>query len=159
MREETKNILNSVGLLIFSTFAYFGVKQIPVNGTQKTEADLFPKIILGIIVFLTLILLINNIIKLRIQKKETQKFSFKKIIKENKKIIWTFVIFGSYVYLLDKLGYFVSSIPFLLILYFVLTTTKRRIWTGLFGAIAITFIMFLIFEKGLSVYLPKGLFL
>ena len=152
MREETKNILNSVGLLIFSTFAYFGVKQIPVNGTQKTEADLFPKIILGIIVFLTLILLINNIIKLRIQKKETQKFSFKKII-------WTFVIFGSYVYLLDKLGYFVSSIPFLLILYFVLTTTKRRIWTGLFGAIAITFIMFLIFEKGLSVYLPKGLFL
>jgi len=159
MRTEIKDVINSIGLLIFSVVAYIGINQIPIRGSQKTEADFFPKIIIGVIVFLTLLLLIINIVKWIANKKEYEKTSFKKIIKENKKVILSFVIFGAYVFLLDKIGYFVSSILFLFILYLMLATTKRRIWLGLLGAIAITFIMFVIFEQGLSVYLPTGLFL
>ena len=157
VKTAKRDAINALVVILFCGVAYSGVLQIPVRGAAKTEADFFPKIIIGLLLFLALCLLINAIytmVKHRADVRE--KTNWKALIKDNRKVMITFLIFGAYILLLQEVGYFISSFVFLLTLYLFLMPGKKRYITAVVGSVLITVVLFLIFQYGLSVYLPKG---
>lgn len=156
MNKAKRDMFNSIGLLLFCCFAFYGSTQIPIREMGNTEADFFPIIVIGVISFLSICLLISSIYKMIKNKDSKTKTSIKEMFQENKKIIWTFFIFASYVFLLKIIGYFLSSVIFLILLYILLAPNRRKLWLVSLGAAAITFVLFVIFQNGLSVFLPTG---
>jgi len=152
-----RDLINSIILVAFCCYAYYGATLIPDRSYGKTGADFFPKIVIGIVAFLSICLLIHSIYRMTREKESKITVSPKNLFQENKKVILTFVIFGLYIVLLEYIGYFVSSVLFLLALYYLLASKKQKIWVVLLGAVALTYLLYLIFQKALSVFLPAGL--
>lgn len=157
MKTAKRDAINAVVVMMFCGLAYYGTLQIPVRGAAKTEADFFPKIIIGLLLFLAICLLTHAIYTMMKHRQDEQaKTDWKALLKDNRKVIITFLIFGVYILLLQEVGYFISSIAFLFALYLFLTPGRKRYITGIVGSVLITVILFLIFQYGLSVYLPEG---
>ncbi|HLS07704.1 tripartite tricarboxylate transporter TctB family protein [Lentibacillus sp.] len=158
MIRAKRDLLNAVAILIFSTFAYYGSSLITEKNLGKTEADLFPNIVIGVVAFLGLCLLVNSIYRMVREGEFKSGINFEKMFYENKKVILTFVLFGLYVFLLGYIGYFLSSILFLNLLYHVLADNKQNLWAVLLGSIVLTAILYFVFQGALSVFLPTGVF-
>lgn len=160
MIKAKRDILNSIILLLFCGLAYYGASQIPIRSLGKTEADFFPKIIIGIVALLSVILLVQSFIRLNKEKDSKLNLSIRHLIKENYKVILTFALFGIYVFALNTLGYFISSILFLYAIYYLLAPHKKmkHQWAVLLGIVSFTLLLLVIFQQFLSVFLPRGIF-
>jgi putative tricarboxylic transport membrane protein len=158
MVKAKRDLINAVMILVFCGFAYYGSSLISERNLGKTEADFFPNIIIIVISFLSVCLLINSIYRMKKEKDSRVNVSPKRLFHENKKIILTFVLFAAYVFLLGYIGYFLSSILFLLSLYLVLANNKQKLWIVSLGFIALTVLLYLVFQHALSVFLPTGVF-
>ncbi|MDC3412077.1 tripartite tricarboxylate transporter TctB family protein [Aquibacillus sp. 3ASR75-11] len=158
MVKAKRDLINSVVILAFSGFAYYGSSLISERNLGKTEADFFPNIMIGVIAFLSLCLLANSIVRMKKEKDSHLNISIRKLLQENKKVILTFILFGLYVLLLGYIGYFPSSILFLITLYLVLATNKQKMWIVCLGFIALTLVLYIVFQNALSVFLPTGVF-
>ncbi|WP_172372328.1 tripartite tricarboxylate transporter TctB family protein [Sporosarcina jiandibaonis] len=159
MREARKDLVNSLIIVAFCGIAYSGILEIPVRGAAKTEADFFPKIIVGLLFVLAIFLLVKSIYGMIKQEKRDNKkerVDWQRLFKENSKVIYTFAIFSVYIFLLQGIGYFISSVIFLFALYLILMPGKKRYITGIIGSVLITVLLFVVFRYGLSVYLPEG---
>lgn len=159
MREAKKDLLNSIIIVAFCGVAYTGILEIPIRGAAKTEADFFPKIIIGLIFILAISLLSKSIygmIKQRNNESKKERVNWQRLFKDNSKVIYTFAIFSTYIFLLQGVGYFISSVIFLFALYLILMPGKKRYTTGIIGSLLITVLLFIVFRYGLSVYLPEG---
>jgi len=158
MTKTARDFINAIIILLFCGGAYYGALMIPQRGLGKTEADLFPKIMIAIVAFLGLCLLVQSLIRMKNENGFKINISFRTLYKDNKKVIWTFLIFAAYVFALNILDYFVSSILFLMSLYMLIAEKRQKIWIVLLGVIVFTAILYIIFQQALSVFLPKGLF-
>lgn len=160
MQAAKRDLMNSLVVMLFCGFAYYGASQIPIRGAAKTEADFFPKIIIGLLLFLSICLLINAAYTMwksrSVSHGVAKKTDWKQAFVENRKVIITFLTFGVYIFLLQEIGYFISSILFLFVLYLLLMPGKKRYVAGLVGSVLITVLLFIVFQYGLSVYLPEG---
>lgn len=156
MVKAKRDLINAVVILIFCGFAYYGSSLITDRNLGKTEADFFPNIVIGILVFLSLCLLVNSVYRMKQEDDSKLNLSFKMVLRENKKVILTFILFGLYVFLLGYIGYFVSSILFMITLYLVLADNKQRLWVVLLGFSALTLVLYFVFQNALSVFLPTG---
>lgn len=157
MIKAKRDLVNSIILLAFCSLAYYGALVIPDRSYGKTGADFFPKIVIGIVAFLSICLLIQSIIRVTKEKESKMTVSPKLLFRENRKVIFTFVIFGIYILLLEYIGYFISSVLFMIALYYLLAVKKQKIWVVLLGTVALTYLLYLIFQKALSVFLPAGM--
>ncbi|MBP1948315.1 tripartite tricarboxylate transporter TctB family protein [Virgibacillus litoralis] len=156
MLKAKRDLINAVVILIFCGFAYYGSSLITDRNLGKTEADLFPNIVIGILTLLSLCLLVNSIYRMKQEDDSKLNFSLKMVLRENKKVILTFVLFGLYVFLLSYIGYFVSSILFMISLYFVLANNKQKLWAVFLGFTVFTTVLYFVFQNALSVFLPTG---
>lgn len=157
MVSAKRDLINAILLLIFSGIAYLGTTQLPIQNGGVAEADLFPNIVISILVILSICLFIQGISRLK-KEKGKQGISIFKMIIQNKKIIYTFGLFSIYILLLPYLGYFISSVLFLNGLYMVLTPSRKRLWLVILFMIGLVYLLYLVFQQFLSVYLPSGIF-
>ncbi|ASK62160.1 hypothetical protein CFK37_08275 [Virgibacillus phasianinus] len=156
MIKAKRDIINALVILALCVFAYYGSSLISVRNLGKTEASFFPNIVIAVLAFLGICLLVNSIYRMAREKNSKFDVSFKELLQENKKVIFTFAIFGVYVFLFSFIGYFVSTILFLAALYLLLSSNKQKLWVVLIGMVAFTFILYFIFNNALSVFLPSG---
>ncbi|UOQ92270.1 tripartite tricarboxylate transporter TctB family protein [Halobacillus shinanisalinarum] len=156
MVSTKRDLINALLLLFFCCFAYYESSLISERNLGKTEADFFPNIVIIVLAILSLCLLVKSIYGMVRAKDYHFKFSFRNLLQENKKVILTFAIFGLYVLLLDYIGYFLSSILFLFTLYLLLSNNKQKLWAVLLGMVAFTLVLYVVFQNGLSVFLPTG---
>ncbi|MFD1337236.1 tripartite tricarboxylate transporter TctB family protein [Oceanobacillus iheyensis] len=156
MISAKRDLLNAILLLAFSGLAYLGSTQIPIQGFGKTEANFFPNIIIAVLVFLSVCLLTQSIYRFTKESK-SEKVSIRSAIRSNKKVIITFGLFAAYVFILPYAGYFIASILFLIGLYTVLAPNKNKIVLVILFMIGLVFILYVVFQQVLSVFLPPGI--
>lgn len=157
MLSAKRDLINSLVILLFCGLAYYGASAIPERSLGKTEGDFFPNIIIVTLTILSLFLLIKSIYQFIKSEKEINTTSFKEKIKENKKVIFTFLLFGLYIFVMPYIGYFVSSVTFLFLLYLLLSPNKKKLWIVFLGIIGVTYLLSFVFQKFLLVFLPTGM--
>ncbi|HEX6922207.1 MAG TPA: tripartite tricarboxylate transporter TctB family protein [Bacillales bacterium] len=157
MVKAKRDCINAVLILAFCGVAYYETLAIPSPVMRKTGAAFFPEIVLPVLALLGLCLLINSIIRMKKEPNEKLNFSFQKLFVDNKKVLSTFIIFGIYVLALSYIGYFISTILFLLSMYLLLVKKKEKVWMVSLGYIILTLIVYFVFKKILLVFLPTGI--
>ncbi|WP_377887990.1 tripartite tricarboxylate transporter TctB family protein [Alkalihalobacillus sp. R86527] len=158
MLSVKRDLINSLVILLFCGLAYYGSSMIPERSLGKTEGDFFPNIIIFTLTFLSLLLLIKSIYQSFKLEKENKNntITVKDKIKENRKVIITFLLFGLYILVMPYIGYFVSSVTFLFLLYLLLSPHKKKLWQVFLGILGVTYLLSFIFQKFLLVFLPTG---
>ncbi|GAA0327380.1 hypothetical protein GCM10008967_17350 [Bacillus carboniphilus] len=152
-----KDRIAGIVLLLFCGFFYYQSTLVDVKDLTKISAVFFPRLILGLIALLAVVLLIQSFLKKEVQaKKETE------ANKGKKGIVWIiFALFGLYVISLELLGFIVASFLFITVTYFLILPEKKPIKTHVFalsGLLVVTIALSLVFEKLLYVFLPQGIF-
>lgn len=124
---------------------------------QAYESSLYPRILLGCIASLALLLLLNTFRssaseEAASEKKETTA----ERPKRNLKVLGIFVLFGSYAALLPFLGYLIATMAFMVTTQALLLgiDTRRKWAINLVTAGILVPLVYVIFEYGLNVWLP-----
>ena len=141
-------VITSLLLLAFSTVVIYVASEMKVFVRRAPGPGMFPLGVGCIIAVLSLSLLIENLSPKT--KDKASKFSNKEGVSRILLLMGGIVAFAA---LLVPLGYIVST--FALIAY-IMVIQKCKLSTTLATAFAITLLLFLIFQVGLRVNLPKG---
>lgn len=153
LKQLHHDVYAGVVILVTSLFFLVQAKEFP------ERAALFPYLILGLILFFSVLLLINGIRKTTMRKKnidvpsadDEERLTFEMI----KMPVLLLVTVTAYVVLINILGFFVSTALFMIgILYLLkLRSLKTYVLTISFMLLFI----YLLFVKLLHVFLPTGL--
>lgn len=144
-----------VGLLVFSGWLYANLDEIPANPLVPIGPAFYPRFLLLLTLLLSLALVVQDVLAhLKEEKKEKGAF----INRLNyQSTLLSFAVFGAYVLLIPKLGYLLSTILFVTALQWLL---GKPLWRRLPGSLSIgigtSLITYMIFEKYLHVFLPRG---
>lgn len=136
------NLILSVIMLIVSGFFYTMITQLP------KEASLYPIFVTTILAVLSTILLI----KTYFQKEDEESTAFKNI--EIKQLLFILTINGVYIFLINIIGYIVSTILYVLAALIGLKVDKKKSVLISFG---VCFFVYILFKVLLKVPLPKGI--
>ena len=153
-------------ILIFCAFFYYQSFGISNQNLTGLEATFFPRILLAAIAALALLLLIRSFFIKSATAKKVEQAEEGETGAQRKwwKVPLIFALFAIYILLIDILGFTVSSFLFMTIVYLIAITAtplkktvkKHAVSVGFLLVVSIT--LTFIFERFLSVYLPKGLF-
>ena len=157
----------AIVILVFCAFFYYQSFGISDQNLTGLEATFFPRVLLAAIAALALLLLIRSFfIKSTAVKKVEQGEEGEAADGPRKwwKVPLIFALFAVYILLIDILGFTVSSFLFMTVVYLIAITAtplkktvkKHAVSIGFLLVVSIT--LTFIFERFLSVYLPKGLF-
>lgn len=141
------------GLFLFGLFMYFWIipnyVDIPAFDMPELPADLYPKIIVGAITALGLILFLQGVLG---SNKDVQE----KMPLENKKraAIILAVLVG-FLFAIDLVGYYLAAAAFLV--FMISFLGEKRVWVILLSVIIFLVVNYLFFEHGLKLTLPRGL--
>jgi putative tricarboxylic transport membrane protein len=148
-----------VGLLAFCGWLYANLHKIPVNPLVPIGPAFYPRIILLLTILLSLILVIQGL-GARQREKNKESTSSESWLKKYRPTLLAFLVFGLYVLLLPKLGYLLSTIMFVTALQWLLgAPSLRRLPGSLVVGVGTSLVTYMVFEKYLHVFLPKGTWL
>lgn len=158
----TKDRIASITLLLFCGFFYYQTFSIRTSNLTGLDAPFFPRVLLGTIAALAILMLIRSFLPAR--KKIHEATEDKQ--EENKQkgwLVWViFALFALYILSLKILGFILSSFLFMIIMYLLITKDTQRTLKShaiaIGGLLATAFILAFIFEKLLNVFLPQGIF-
>ncbi|WLD93764.1 tripartite tricarboxylate transporter TctB family protein [Alkalihalobacillus sp. AL-G] len=152
----TKDRIAGVVLLIFCIFFYFQTKLIDIKDLTEISAAFFPRLLLGLIAGLTVVMIIQSFLK------KERKTASEKEKNEKEGIVWIiFALFALYILSLALLGFIISSFIFITIVYLIILPVKRPVKShviALSSILVITIALSFIFENLLNVFLPTGIF-
>lgn len=152
-----------IGLIIvvMSILLLFNTMGIPTPPIVPLGPAFYPRILLGLLLIMGMILFILGILKGR--SSGDKKSEKKKVLEDErwliryKKIIWGFVVFGLYILFIPIIGFYVSTAIVLVILQGILGYRELKQFSIFFMISIITTVcIYLIFEKYLMVVFPKG---
>jgi putative tricarboxylic transport membrane protein len=112
----------------------------------------FPLVAGGTLSFLSVILLIQSLIK----KETSHRISFWNNPYGWKLVLLTILAISIYPFILSPVGFFLSTFLFLFFLFLVIA--RHKWWAAGIGGIVTAAMVYLIFEIWLKANLPKGLF-
>lgn len=140
----------SAFLCIVSAFIFYSSTQFNMAfiGNSGLGPDFFPKVIAVILFILSAMLFVGSI-------KNKDKKSF-----YNPNMKYTFMVifaFAVYIFLIDRIGYLVSTVIFAFVVITILKS-KSKILNIVF-AIAFPIALYLLFTYAFKVSLPTGLFI
>lgn len=149
-----------IALMLLCTFLYFQSTKIPHSPLVPVGAAFYPRIILILLFLMGLILMLSDIsgtCKKRIErggKLITGSFSpFTKF----QYVIWTFLIVGLYIFSISFLGFYLSTTFFIAGLQWYLSARIiRRLPKYLAISIITTLLIYIVFEKYLHIFFPRG---
>ena len=156
MVNARRDVANSLILLVFCGLAFFLTTQIEEQAYGVTGASFFPKIVISLLAFLALCYLVTSVARARKDPTEGRNQTLGGRIRDNRKVLLTFVVFGIYVAALPYLGYLLSSAAFLLASHLLISSRKTKMAIVVPAVVVVTLLLFLVFENGLSVFLPRG---
>lgn len=146
-----------VGLLAFSGWLYANLDKIPANPLVPIGPSFYPRFLLLLTIVLSLALVVQGLLT---HLKEKEKGASVNWLKNYQPTLLSFAVFGAYVFLLPQLGYLLSTILFVTALQWLL---GKPLWRQLPGSLSIgigtSLITYMIFEKYLHVFLPRGTWL
>lgn len=154
----TKDRYLATAVLLVVAILFFESGNIPDKTSwQAYESSLYPRILLGCIATLALLLLFNSFRSSASEetvsvKRETPT----KRPERNLKVLGIFVLFGSYAALLPFLGYLIATMAFMVTTQALLLgiDTRRKWAINLVTAGILVPLIYVIFEYGLNVWLP-----
>lgn len=149
--KKQTDLITSIVLLVFSGVVIQQALQMPIMMQYGPGAGLFPIAVGGIIAVLSLSMFIESINPKTPDK--ASKFQNKSGLLSAGKLIIGLLV---YVALLQAMGYLIMT--FALVSYILLVVEKSSVKSSLIAASAVTLILFLIFQVGLNVTLPKSPF-
>lgn len=154
----------SIVLLAFCAFFYYESFGISNKNLTGMEATFFPRVLLGSIAILAIILLIRSFF---IKQPAAEKAGPTEATEKKKNQWWTvwliFALFAVYVVVIDILGFTFSSFLFMAIVYLIavkipVKSNLKRHALSISFLLVISIALTFIFENFLQVYLPKGIF-
>ena len=150
-----------IGLILFilSTVSFFLIYSDlhkEFRGEYGLSPATFPLIAMGSIIILSIGLFTSSLFKLGMNKKEievTERLSGAQV----KQISMILLIMVFYIYMINLLGFYTSTIFMNLVVLFIL---KVRSWIKMLASSAILVVcIFLFFEKGMNLMFPRGWFI
>jgi putative tricarboxylic transport membrane protein len=145
-----------IGLLVFSGWLYSNLGKIPENPFVPIGPSFYPRFLLLLTMLLSLALVAQDLIARRGEKIKAKGPS-ENWLKHYQPTLITFFLFFLYVLLLPKLGYLLSTILFVSSLKWLLGKPAwRQLPRSLLIGIGTSLTTYMIFEKYLHVFLPRG---
>lgn len=144
-----------VGLLVFSGWLYANLDKIPANPLVPIGPAFYPRFLLLLTLLLSLALVVQDVLA-HLKQEKKEKGAFINWLNYQSTLL-SFAVFGAYVLLLPQLGYLLSTILFVTALQWLL---GKPLWRRLPGSLSIgigtSLMTYVIFEKYLHVFLPRG---
>jgi putative tricarboxylic transport membrane protein len=154
----TKDRILSVSLLVVATILYIETFTFPEkSGLQMFSSAFYPRILLSIFGVISIILFVRSFLPQKNnndQKKE--KVTLRKFWMEYGKIIVLFLLTGAYVFSLEKIGFLITTIVFMLCSQAVLMGWKNRknLILNVTVSFVSTFLVYGVFNYVLKIMLP-----
>ncbi|MEW9110147.1 tripartite tricarboxylate transporter TctB family protein [Cytobacillus gottheilii] len=117
---------------------------------------IFPRIVLGILVILLIVLLLTHLAKRLKDRNFTFKPKFFKEGYDKKKFFGTIILLVSYVFLLEIIGFLASSIlfMFLIMLLFIGNMKRKSIIFSVLNSVVTSFAIWYLFGTVFNITLP-----
>jgi hypothetical protein len=150
-----------IGLILFllSTVSFFLIYSDlhkEFRGEYGLSPATFPLIAMGSIIILSIGLFTSSLFKLRLKIRDTE--AVERLNRaQMKQIFVILLIIVFYIYMINLLGFYTSTIFMNLVVLFIL---KVRSWIKMLASSAILVVcIFLFFEKGMNLMFPRGWFI
>lgn len=150
-----QDVIAGFVLLVITTIFYVKTVDLP------EKAALFPEFILWLLLFFSVAIIINGIIKTNKAKKgeqvskteEEERLTFSMI----KKPLLFIVILAGYFAIMNYLGFFVTTSLLIALILYILNC--RKVVTYIFTILGTSLFIYFLFVSLLNVNLPQGIFL
>lgn len=156
----SRDTVAGVLCLALSLFLLYLARGLPQSPLVPIGPDFYPRIVLGITAFLSVLLIVIDILSARsgAASGDTAVPALPAAPKNYKLVVLTFIVFGLYVTLLTWLGYRISTFLFVATLQSLLERPgSLRGWIiVIVTATATSLVTFVVFEQYLQVLLPRG---
>ncbi|PAV30777.1 hypothetical protein CIL05_03375 [Virgibacillus profundi] len=156
-------IVIGILLILLSALIYFNSGDFPQLNETHLDPGSYPKLLALLLFLLSLILVIKSSVNLL--KSKTSLFDsgikdfLKKQWKEYKLVVYSLVILGLYILLLNVLGFIISSIAFIIAAGLLIGPKKKKdLITISIVSFVVTFGVYFFFENVLYVRFPNGIF-
>lgn len=160
MDKKYSDIVTGCVFLVLSVFLYITSLRIADANVSKLGPDFMPKIVAIGIGILSIIIIVNGIRRYKemgVDKSEIiNNKSKEKINKKN--VIFTLLLLSTYVLFLDKIGFIIMTILYMLLQLTILSDDKTK-HIKKFAAISIitTLTLYSIFVYGFNILIPAGI--
>lgn len=138
------NLIASVIVISFAGFFYYQANQLPSTSINEFGPALMPKIYSVILLLLGIILLVQSL-KIKGEMEKT-----------GKSVLITMVVLVLSVFLIPILGFYLVAWLFLLLFFWITKQRTRKILIAI--PLSTIILIYLFFERLLSVPIPKGMF-
>lgn len=157
-------IIIGLALIGLGLVIYVRGGNLPSLNEAYFNAGSFPRLIAGLLILLSIILIFSKVNELRKRKPVKDKVSNKeKIIafyREYRLVILTTTLFFVYIFLMQFLGFVVSTILFIIGAAILIGYRKRKeVLTISTIAVILTLTIYFFFENVLYVRFPSGIFI
>ena len=156
MLQLTKDRALALVFLLVTSVMWFETRNIPPPSSWQTHGSaLFPRILLGAIGLLSVIILIRSLIQ-GAPERTTPRRRFGEWLAHHQMVLSLFGLFGAYALLLPHLGYMITTLAFMISsLALLLGVDHWRKWAINLG-VSFTLVpsVYVIFRYGLQVWLP-----
>ena len=156
-------IVIGIFLILLSVLIYFNSGDFPQLNETHLDPGSYPKLIAALLFLLSLILIIKQTVTLVKAKEFGFKDGFKNFMlkqwHEYKLVIYMLVVLGLYIFLLNILGFIVSTIIFIIAAGLLIGPIKKKnVITISIVSFVMTFGVYFFFENVLYVRFPNGIF-
>ena len=136
-----------VGIVFWQTNTDF-VRQGIASGGPFHNAAMFPEIVAVVISLCAVPIVVQAVLRNRKQPKPALS------LRDLRRPLALLLAFSLYLALLDVLGYYIATVPFLF--FVVWLCGERKIINPAFFSVVVTFVVALVFQRYLTVVLPRG---
>ena len=145
-----------MGLLVFCAVLYWQAGLVSVPPFIPIGPSFYPRVMLIFLAGLAVWLIAEDLLKKRPSTGEAKKATGR--APNYRRVLWGFLIFLGYVACLDLIGFVTSTFLFILGLSWAIGPRNIREIPKLFAvAVGTALVCYLLFEKYLYVFLPRGL--
>ncbi|WP_157886476.1 tripartite tricarboxylate transporter TctB family protein [Planococcus versutus] len=157
-------ILIGLALIVLCIIIYVQGGNLPSLNEAYFSAGSFPRLIAALLILLSAILIISKMNELRKKKPTEDKISTQKQLAafymEYRLVVLTTVVFFVYIFLLQFIGFVVSTILFIIGAAILIGYRKgKEVLTVSAVAVILTLSMYFFFENVLHVRFPSGIFI
>jgi hypothetical protein len=163
MARRIVDLVFTVAVFVGSIYLWFVADQFPKFLKYKNvDSDFWPKIILATMAILSLFILYENIVSLRLQRKEAKSTASHDDDQPVSRVQWKTVISMGvlcivYYWGLSLLGFIIATMIFMWLAFAVIGGAKK--WIAVVFPLIFTMGLALVFVKVLELSLPRGVWL
>ncbi|MEZ0481458.1 tripartite tricarboxylate transporter TctB family protein [Planococcus sp. SSTMD024] len=156
-------ILIGVALIALGAVIYLQSNDFPALNEVHLDAGSFPKLIAGLLILLSLLLIIKQGLALMKSQSTGERQGagerVRDFYKEYKLVILTLLVFFVYIFLMQFIGFVVSTIVFIIFTGLLVgSRAKKDIMVITIVSVAVTLGTYFFFENFLNVRFPSGIF-